>query len=189
MSRERARPALEGGPAPVKALPGELDSSNGSSGEHEVADLRASFDPLPADPDAEASLIGAALINRLAAVVVAGVALGDYFVPRNAIIAGAIRDVVAEAECPDPVLVHDALRSAGHHEIGLADLHELFATTPSVSSAPRYAAIIRRHARHRRVVHLAHELSGAAMRGQQNEIDRIVAQLVVEITDDEEPAQ
>ena len=162
---------------------------NGSSVEHEVEELRASCDTLPADPDAEAALIGAALINRPAAVVVAGVALEDYFVQRNATIASAIRDVVAEAETPDPVLVHDALRLAGHHEIGLADLHELFAITPAVSSARRYAAIIRRHARHRRVVHLAHELSGAAMRGQQNEIGRIVAQLVVEITDDEEAAQ
>jgi len=121
-------------------------------------------------------------------VVVAGVALEDYFVQRNANIAGAIRDVIAEAETPDPVLVHDALRAAGHHHIGLADLHELFATTPSVSSARRYAAIVRRHARHRRVVHLAHELGSAAMAGSGDEVRRIVEQLV-ELTDDEEPGQ
>ncbi len=181
MSRERARPALEGGPTPVKALPGELDSSNGSSTEHQIEDLLSSCDSLPADPDVEDALNGAALINRAAAVVVAGVALEDYFVPRNAIIASAIRDVIAEGETPDPLLVHDALRLAGHHEIGLVDLQSLFATTPSVSSARRYAEIVRRHARNRRIVHLAHELGAAAMAGHGDEVCRLVDQLATEL--------
>jgi replicative DNA helicase len=92
---------------------------------------------------------------------------------------------VRAGEPVDPLTVADALRCAGRHEIGLEVLHRLFVETPSVSSAGRYSTIVRRHARHRRLVHAAHDLSAAAMAGDENQIRTAAARIATEL---EEPA-
>lgn len=146
-------------------------------------------DEVPAEVYAERALLGAALLDQRAALTLLDVPLDDYLDQRHAVIAGAIRDVVGELDRPDPVLVLDRLHAGGHHEITLAELHRLFAVeTPSITSAARYAAIIRRRARHRRTVHVAADLSAAALRGDDAEIRRLTAQLV-ELDDTEEPDQ
>jgi replicative DNA helicase len=136
---------------------------------------------VPADVDVEAALLGAALLNAHAATTVAELDPADWFAPMHRAIAVAVAELVRAGEPVDPLTVADALRTAGHHEIGLEFLHRLLVDTPSVSSADRYSTIIRRHARHRRLVHAAHDLSAAAMTGDEDQIrtaaDRIAAEL------------
>lgn len=146
------------------------------------------FDGLVVEVLSEIGLVGAALIDERAARTLVEVPLDDFLDQRLRVIAGAIRDVVGELARPDVILVLDRLHTIGHHEITLADLHRLFVETPSITSAPRYAAIIRRRARHRRTVHVAADLSAAALRGDDAEIRRLTAQLV-DLVGEEEPDQ
>ena len=125
---------------------------------------------MPADVDVEAALLGGSLLNAHAATIVAELNPSDWFAPMHRAIAAAVAELVRAGDPVDPLTVADALRCAGHHEIGLEVLHRLFVETPSVSSAGRYSSILQRHARHRRLVHAAHELSAAAMTGDEDQI-------------------
>lgn len=136
---------------------------------------------VPADPDAERALIGAAFLDRIAAQVAADVPSDAWYVDDHRATADAIRAALAESsERPDIVLVAHEIRRAGRSYPTVPQLSELANATYSASMAPRYAEIVERHARHRRLIHLADVLSAAAMAGDEQRIDQALDDLNAE---------
>ncbi|MEO6653317.1 MAG: DnaB-like helicase N-terminal domain-containing protein [Ilumatobacteraceae bacterium] len=143
--------------------------------------MSASCDPLPADVYVEAALLGAALLDAKASAIVAELDPYDWYSPTHRTIAVAVVELVRAGHPVDPLTVADGIRHAGHHDIGVEILHRLFVETPSVSSAGRYSSIVRRHARGRRLVHAAHELSTAAMTGDEDQIRAAAGRIATEL--------
>jgi replicative DNA helicase len=127
---------------------------------------------IPADVDAERALLGAALFDRGAATIAAGVQPEDWHLADHRHTADAIRSLLTDEQHLDQIIVADRVRLAGEHHPTTAELTVLVNLTPSVSSAQRYADIVARHARHRRLIHLADLLTAAAMAGDKDRIDR-----------------
>lgn len=118
---------------------------------------------VPYDHTAEEAVLGAALLSKDAADVVAGLDPADFWIPRHRVIAEAIHELVRAGTKVDPVTVIGILRPRG--EIGPgglwekdADVFALGVRTPSTSSAPHYAALVRDNATLRRLIAVSGEI-------------------------------
>ena len=117
----------------------------------------------PHNLDAEASALGAALLNPGAAASIVSIAdPGDYFRPAHQFIAAAIGRLMAEEDPHlDVVTVAEELRRAGMLDDcgGAQYLLELQNATPAISNAHRYARIVKDAAILRRLIYTAAEIS------------------------------
>lgn len=118
----------------------------------------------PHNVDAEASIIGAALLNRDAAALCAGVPASDFYKPQHRHIVDAIRRIVDAGGAVDTVTVGEELRRVGAlGEVGGAEaIHELQNAVPSISSAGHYARIVQDAAALRRLLYVASDISEIA---------------------------
>ena len=120
----------------------------------------------PHNVDAEASLLGAMMLSQdaIATVLERGLAGEDFYKPAHRQIFDAIRALSVGGEPVDPVTVGDMLRRAALLEGvgGLDALVRLQNATPAISSADRYAKIVRDTARLRRVIKAASEIAEIA---------------------------
>lgn len=137
----------------------------------------------PHDTATERHLLGAALISRDAATVVAGIDPADFYNPAHATIAAAIADLVDAETSVDAGTVAAHLRNLGQLDgvqvdgaAGAAYLIHIMAGCPSISSAPAYAQWIERYATQRRVLLLTSNLVDAVYKGLA--IEGLVAELV-----------
>ena len=92
---------------------------------------------------------------------------GHFYAHRHQLIAAAI-DAVHDRDTPiDVITVADELRRVGQLEQvgGIDELHILQNDGPTISNIDKHAEIVRRHARHRDLVHISAQLSDAAMSG------------------------
>jgi len=117
----------------------------------------------PHNLDAEASALGAALLNSGAAAAIVSIAQpGDYYKSSHQFIAGAIGRLMAE-ENPhvDVVTVAEELRRTGMLDDcgGAQYLLELQNSTPAISNAHRYARIVKDAAVLRRLIGTAAEIA------------------------------
>lgn len=115
----------------------------------------------PNNPEAEESLLGAAMLSADALeVLVTDVEPDDFYRPVHGHIATACRTLFDEGGRADPVVIADRLRSWGLLDDvgGLAALLSLQANTPATSNARRYARIILEHATMRRLIGVAGEM-------------------------------
>lgn len=118
----------------------------------------------PCDLEAEEALLGAALLSRPAAEVVALAVTPDAFLRHNhRIIAEAITELVRAGDTPDPILVHGELDRHGHGYISLADLLQLKA--PTLKNAPAYGRRIVARYRDRLKIAASTELTAALREG------------------------
>ncbi len=116
----------------------------------------------PHNLEAEESLIGAMILSRDAiAVAVETCTAEDFYKPAHGHVFDAITSLYAQGEPADPVTVADELRRAGLLEAigGPATLISLQASTPAISSAARYGAIVEEHALLRRMIGAASEIA------------------------------
>ncbi|HUR18439.1 MAG TPA: replicative DNA helicase [Acidimicrobiales bacterium] len=116
----------------------------------------------PHDLHAEESLLGAMLLSRDAIVDAVQIcACEDFYKPAHAHVFEAITSLYAQGEPADPVTVADELRRAGLLESmgGPSILVSLQASTPAITSAPRYARIVEEHALLRRLIGVAGEIA------------------------------
>ncbi len=116
----------------------------------------------PHNLEAEESLLGAMLLSRDAiAVAIERCAAEDFYRPSHALVFSAITSLYGKGDPADAVTVAEELRRAGVVEEagGAAALVALQASTPAISSAGRYAAIIEEHALLRRLIGVAHEIA------------------------------
>lgn len=115
---------------------------------------------VPHDVAVEDSLLGAMLLSPNAISSVAPlIHSGDFYQPSGGLIFDAIIGLWRNGQAVDPVTVAAALDVAGVLETagGRGRLMELQASTPSTTSAGRYARIIADHAARRRIIALALE--------------------------------
>ena len=129
----------------------------------------------PHNLDAEASLLGAMLLSREAVGVALerGVRSEEFYKPSHQNIFDAIRSLNTAGEPVDPVTVADELRRAGMLESagGLDLLLSLQNTTPAITSADRYAKIVRDTARLRRLIAAAADIAEIAY-NEPDDVDK-----------------
>ncbi len=107
-------------------------------------------------------MLGAMLLSRDAiAVVVEEVGAEDFYKPSHAHIFSAITSLYVKGQPADFVTVPEELRRVGVLDAsgGAAALIALQANTPAISSAGRYARIVKEHALLRRLIGVAHEIA------------------------------
>lgn len=135
-------------------------------GPQDIDDIGATYQPaappkpkqtrqVPHNLDAEASLLGAALLSRQAIDDTTGTLTpDDFYKPAHGHIWAAITDLHAQAQPVDPVTVADHLDRTGHLELigGPATLDTLLANTPTTSGAARYAQVVADHAAMRHLI-------------------------------------
>jgi replicative DNA helicase len=116
--------------------------------------------------DAEASLLGAMMLSEEAISIVLdrGLKSEDFYKPAHRHVFDAIRSLSIAGEPVDPVTVGEELRRAALLDGigGLDALVRLQNATPAISSAERYAKIVRDAAKLRRVINAASEIAEIA---------------------------
>jgi replicative DNA helicase len=120
----------------------------------------------PHNLDAESSLLGAMLLSRdaIGAAAERGVLPGDFYKPAHQHIHDAIQSLNITGEPVDVVTVSDKLQRANLLESigGIDYLVELQNRTPAVSSADRYARIVRETSLLRGLIGAASEIAEIA---------------------------
>ena len=120
----------------------------------------------PHNVDAEASLLGAMMLSEEAISIVLdrGLKSEDFYKPAHRHVFDAIRSLSIAGEPVDPVTVGEELRRAALLDGigGLDALVRLQNATPAISSAERYAKIVRDAAKLRRVINAASEIAEIA---------------------------
>jgi len=117
----------------------------------------------PHNLDAEASLLGAMLLNEEPIGLASEKQLvpEDFYKPAHGHVYAAIRSLTAAAEAVDVVTVADELRKSNLLDElgGLGFLQDLQNATPSISSAGRYITIVRDTSILRRLIKGASEIA------------------------------
>jgi replicative DNA helicase len=120
----------------------------------------------PHNLDAEVSLLGAMLLSKdaIGACSERGVAPGDFYKPAHQHIYDAIQALTTMGEPVDVVTVSDKLQRAGLIDTvgGIDYLVDLQNRTPAVSSADRYARIVRETALLRGLISAASSIAEIA---------------------------
>ena len=114
--------------------------------------------PLPPhDREAEASVLGACLIDPEAIAAIPRLEPADFYAPRNRDIFRAMRVLEAAGAAIDFVTVCDELERAGRMENAGEEryLSGLLMQTPTSAHVEHYAAIVARTAFHRRLISVA----------------------------------
>lgn len=126
----------------------------------------------PHNIEAEASLLGAMLLSRDAVGIAfeRGVKSEEFYKPAHQHIYDAIRSLNTAGEPVDPVTVSDELRRNNLLDgIGGIDaLLTLQNSTPAITSADRYAKIVRETASLRRLISAASEIAEIAYNGPED---------------------
>ncbi|MEK7410398.1 MAG: DnaB-like helicase N-terminal domain-containing protein, partial [Actinomycetota bacterium] len=153
-----------------------MSSGNDARGEQRATQRSAQRVP-PHNLDAEESLLGAMLLSREAVGIALerGVRSEEFYKPSHQHIYDAIRSLNTAGEPVDPVTVADELRRAGFLEGvgGLDLLLSLQNSTPAITSAERYAKIVRDTARLRRLIGAAGDIAEIAY-SEPDDVDKAV---------------
>lgn len=116
----------------------------------------------PANADAEASLLGAILIDTDAIVKIAdSITPADFYEARNSRIYEAMVDLYEKRSAIDVLTLADKLRNNGYLDMvgGPAYLTELTNFVPTAAHAEQYASIVSEKAMRRRLITTAQEMS------------------------------
>ncbi|HEX8226591.1 MAG TPA: replicative DNA helicase [Candidatus Saccharimonadales bacterium] len=117
----------------------------------------------PQNTDAEASLLGAILIDKDAIVKIAdGITPEDFFDARNNHIYDAITQLYEKRQAIDVLTLSDQLKNMGYLDMigGPAYLTELTNFVPTAAHVEQYAEIVAQKSMRRRLIHTSHEISG-----------------------------
>ncbi len=116
----------------------------------------------PQNTDAEASLLGAILIDTDAIVKIAdSVSVSDFFDQRHARIYEAMRALYERRSAIDILTIADQLKGTGFLEMvgGAAYLTELTNYVPTATHVEQYAEIVAGKSMRRRLISVGHEMS------------------------------
>ncbi|MEO8162725.1 MAG: DnaB-like helicase N-terminal domain-containing protein, partial [Ilumatobacteraceae bacterium] len=153
-----------------------MASDDGSRADRQAANRTSQRVP-PHNLDAEASLLGTMLLSREAVGIALerGVRSEEFYKPSHQHIYDAIRALNTAGEPVDPVTVADELRRANLLEGvgGLDLLLSLQNSTPAITSAERYAKIVRDTARLRRLISAAGDIAEIAY-SEPDDVDKAV---------------
>jgi replicative DNA helicase len=118
---------------------------------------------VPQNTDAEASLLGAILIDTDAIVKIAdSIIADDFFDPRHQHIYEAINALYEKRQAIDVLTLSDQLKNMGFLEMvgGPSYLTELTNFVPTAAHVEQYADIVAQKAMRRRLIQTSHEISG-----------------------------
>lgn len=117
----------------------------------------------PHNLEAEASLLGAALLSRHAVEALAEVVtVDDFYKPAHQHIAAAILRLAANDLPVDVVMVQDALGDLLADAGGTEYLMHLMTATPAITNARRYGRIVHDAGTLRRILHASSRIADAA---------------------------
>lgn len=119
----------------------------------------------PQNTDAEASLLGAILIDADAIVKIAdGINAADFFDAKHAHIYEAILALYEKRQAIDVLTLSDQLKNMGFLDMvgGPAYLTELTNFVPTAAHVEQYAEIVAQKAMRRRLIHTSYEIGGLA---------------------------
>lgn len=117
----------------------------------------------PQNTDAEASLLGAILIDADAIVKIAdSVAATDFFDPRHQHVYEAIVVLYEKRQAIDVLTLSDQLKNAGYLDMvgGPAFLTELTNFVPTAAHVEQYAEIVAQKSMRRRLIQTSYEIGG-----------------------------
>ncbi|MBM3805724.1 MAG: replicative DNA helicase [Actinobacteria bacterium] len=141
-------------------------------GDRAVNQQRSTNRVPPHSIEAEASLLGAMLLSRdaVGTAFERGVRSDEFYKPAHQHIFDAIRSLNTAGEPVDPITVGDELRRNNLLDgIGGIDaLLTLQNATPAITSAERYAKIVRETASLRRLISVASEIAEIAYSGPED---------------------
>lgn len=115
----------------------------------------------PSNIEAEASLLGAILIDSDSLVKIADIlAVSDFYDPRHARIYEAINQLYSDNSAIDVLTISDQLKNSGNLEAvgGAAYLTELTNYVPTASHIEQYAEIVAQKALRRRLIAVSKEM-------------------------------
>lgn len=143
----------------------------------------APHDREPRDEQAEASVLGAALLTRAAAAVaVETLSVDDFYVPKHGQVFEAIRGLVSRSEPVDAITVGDELQRRGDllKVGGPAFVHQLAEEVPTAANVEFYAEIVRERAIARRLLGAGLKIVEAAA-GAVDDVDALVESARAEV--------
>ncbi len=117
----------------------------------------------PQNTDAEASLLGAVLIDADAIVKIAdSISAGDFFDARHQHIYEAITALYEKRQAIDVLTLSDQLKNQGYLDMigGPSYLTELTNFVPTAAHVEQYADIVAQKSMRRRLIQTSHEISG-----------------------------
>jgi replicative DNA helicase len=117
----------------------------------------------PQNTDAEASLLGAILIDQDAIVKIAdSIDPGDFFDIRHQRIYEAVISLYEKRQAIDVLTLSDGLKNMGYLEMvgGPTYLTELTNFVPTAAHVEQYADIVAQKSMRRRLIQTSHEISG-----------------------------
>ncbi len=148
---------------------------------------RTRHEKLLYDADDEAALLGAALINHQAAILVAtNTTAADFHVPMHGRVRDAIAALVAAGQPVDVATVaSDISRRNGVTNIDTAKkaVYQLMQSCPAAANAPAYLRHVRDWTYRRQLTTASHELAEAAKDGDPDLI-RLARQTLTDLRDD-----
>lgn len=130
---------------------------------------------LPMAVEAEASLLGALLLNNSAWDVVGDlVTAEDFYAEHHRIVFAAISALIVANKSADVVTVWEHIKATGKaDQVGLAEVNELAQFMPSLANLRRYAEIVRDASLSRRLVQIGGEIAELGFDAEQGFEDRL----------------
>lgn len=123
---------------------------------------RDEFLKTPYSAEAEASILGALMLDNDSIHRVTGVTVESFYAPQYADVFQAIQTLAAAGKQFDTITVHDQLQQIGRPQ-SLADIHALQQYVPSAANMRRYAEIIISKHRSRELLRAAGEITELAL--------------------------
>lgn len=143
---------------------------------------------IPHDDLAEASIIGACLLNYGAAVQAVELCVAtDFYNPRHQRAFTAIAELVSAGQVPDAIVVASAMGSA----MSAGDLAGMMMNVPSTDNLAGWASIVTKHSASRNLMHKLNESTQAVSGGADpyaiaQGIEKYVSQIGTEYTTEPE---
>lgn len=148
-----------------------------------MTEHESQWDREPRDEHAEASVLGAAMLQRAAAAVaVEALVAQDFYLPKFELVFEAIRELVSRSEPVDPITVTDELQRRGDlvRVGGPGVLHQLAGDVPTAANIEFYAEIVKDRAIARRLMAAGVRIVESAA-GAVEDVDALVESARAEV--------
>lgn len=139
---------------------------------------RDEFVKTPYSAEAEASIIGALLLDNGSIHRVTGVTTEAFYAPQYADMFQAIQTLAATGKPFDVITVHDQLQQMGKPQ-PIADIHAIQQYVPSAANLRRYCEIVIGKHRSRELLKVAGEISELAMSTSDSSVQIDAAQMLL----------
>ena len=139
---------------------------------------RDEFMKTPYSAEAEASILGALMLDNDSIHRITGVTVESFYAPQYADVFQAIQHLASAGKQFDTITVHDQLQQIGKPQ-SLADIHAMQQYVPSAANLRRYADIVISKHKSRELLRVAGEISELAMSATDSAVQIDSAQMLL----------